>query len=387
MPLVTVGRRARALPGEPSITDVYGLVAPLRARRSPRARADGGAPARGARRRGRACWRRWATVAGALRARTAPARPTPTTTCAVGYGTADRPETIGRERSPCSGCGGDERLLEVGGGSGYAAAVASRLAREVVATERVGAAGGPGRPQAGAGGTPACSRSTASAACPGRPVRRDPRSSAAERSPRLAPGTKSRPGRAAGAPHRERRIRSRVRRSGGPQAALAARWTRAQRAEPELRPHAAPPEPDTTTAAARPAHPLAPGCATAATGCSWSGSARSGPRASSSTLRLRSAAARSACLPGGRDGRVLLRGRQQLPVEPALDVPARRRRATRRSRRRASSPWPSRRSLQHDPAGDFVEQVGHREDRRPGAGGLPRDAGLVPRQQALVLPA
>jgi len=32
---------------------------------------------------------------------------------------------------------GDERLLEVGAGSGYAAAVASRLVREVVATERI----------------------------------------------------------------------------------------------------------------------------------------------------------------------------------------------------------------------------------------------------------
>jgi protein-L-isoaspartate(D-aspartate) O-methyltransferase len=33
---------------------------------------------------------------------------------------------------------GSERLLEVGGGSGYAAAVAARLVREVVATERIG---------------------------------------------------------------------------------------------------------------------------------------------------------------------------------------------------------------------------------------------------------
>ena len=47
-----------------------------------------------------------------------------------------RPETIARALALLE-LRGDERLLVVGAGSGYAAAVAALLAREVVATERV----------------------------------------------------------------------------------------------------------------------------------------------------------------------------------------------------------------------------------------------------------
>jgi protein-L-isoaspartate(D-aspartate) O-methyltransferase len=56
---------------------------------------------------------------------------------AVGYGQVlHRPETIGRALALLELDGG-ERLLVVGAGSGYAAAVAALLVREVVATERV----------------------------------------------------------------------------------------------------------------------------------------------------------------------------------------------------------------------------------------------------------
>ena len=55
----------------------------------------------------------------------------------VGYGRVlHRPETIARALALLE-LRGDERLLVVGAGSGYAAAVAALLAREVVATERV----------------------------------------------------------------------------------------------------------------------------------------------------------------------------------------------------------------------------------------------------------
>jgi protein-L-isoaspartate(D-aspartate) O-methyltransferase len=55
----------------------------------------------------------------------------------VGYGQVlHRPETVGRALSLLAPAG-SERLLVVGAGSGYAAAVAALLVREVVATERV----------------------------------------------------------------------------------------------------------------------------------------------------------------------------------------------------------------------------------------------------------
>jgi protein-L-isoaspartate(D-aspartate) O-methyltransferase len=55
----------------------------------------------------------------------------------VGYGQVlQRPETIGRALALLE-LGGGERLLVVGAGSGYAAAVGALLVREVVATERV----------------------------------------------------------------------------------------------------------------------------------------------------------------------------------------------------------------------------------------------------------
>ncbi len=55
----------------------------------------------------------------------------------VGYGQVlHRPETIGRALSLLE-LAGPERLLVVGAGSGYAAAVAALLVRQVVATERV----------------------------------------------------------------------------------------------------------------------------------------------------------------------------------------------------------------------------------------------------------
>ncbi len=55
----------------------------------------------------------------------------------VGYGQVlHRPETIGRALALLETTG-SERLLLVGAGSGYAAAVAALLVREVVATERV----------------------------------------------------------------------------------------------------------------------------------------------------------------------------------------------------------------------------------------------------------
>jgi protein-L-isoaspartate(D-aspartate) O-methyltransferase len=55
----------------------------------------------------------------------------------LGYGQAlPRPETLARAFA-LLGLEGSERLLVVGAGSGYPVAVAVRLAREVVATERV----------------------------------------------------------------------------------------------------------------------------------------------------------------------------------------------------------------------------------------------------------
>ena len=99
------------------------------------------------------------------------------TPLAIGYGqTISQPYIVALQLEQLE-LRGDERLLEVGAGSGYAAAVAARLVREVVATERIGglaarAARALWRPSAPP--TPASSPSTASAACRGRAVRRDP---------------------------------------------------------------------------------------------------------------------------------------------------------------------------------------------------------------------
>jgi protein-L-isoaspartate(D-aspartate) O-methyltransferase len=55
----------------------------------------------------------------------------------IGYGQVlQRPETVGRALDLLA-LRGDEKLLVVGAGSGYVAAVAVRLVREVIATERV----------------------------------------------------------------------------------------------------------------------------------------------------------------------------------------------------------------------------------------------------------
>ena len=60
------------------------------------------------------------------------------TPLAIGYGqTISQPYIVALQLEQL-GLRGDERLLEVGAGSGYAAAVASHLVREVVATERIG---------------------------------------------------------------------------------------------------------------------------------------------------------------------------------------------------------------------------------------------------------
>jgi protein-L-isoaspartate(D-aspartate) O-methyltransferase len=60
------------------------------------------------------------------------------TPLAIGYGqTISQPYIVALQLEQLE-LRGDERLLEVGAGSGYAAAVASQLVREVVATERIG---------------------------------------------------------------------------------------------------------------------------------------------------------------------------------------------------------------------------------------------------------
>ena len=84
-----------------------------------------------------ACWRRWPRCrASASCPRTSAAAPTGTGRCASARARRSRSRGSWPAWPQLLELRGDERVLEVGAGSGYAAAVLSRLCREVVTIER-----------------------------------------------------------------------------------------------------------------------------------------------------------------------------------------------------------------------------------------------------------
>ena len=85
-----------------------------------------------------ASWRRWppSPASGSSRARTGSGR-TPTRRCRSASTRRSRSPTWWRATAELLGVSGDENVLEVGTGSGYAAAVLAELAQSVTSIERV----------------------------------------------------------------------------------------------------------------------------------------------------------------------------------------------------------------------------------------------------------
>ena len=154
-----------------------------------------------------ACWRRWRACRAScscperLREHAYDDGALP-----IGYGqTISQPYMVARDLRGCSRSTGDERVLDVGTGSGYAAAVLAELAAEVISIERIPelAEQARARPRRGrATSTSTSASATARSALPGpRALRRDRRRRRGARDPAGALRA-ARAGRPARAPRR-----------------------------------------------------------------------------------------------------------------------------------------------------------------------------------------
>ena len=186
-------RHRRRRPGHPAplrrrptaLRDAARRVTGRRARLEARRARDGGAPAppsrdrRPARARGDG-----SRAARALRAASSSStRRTRTARCRSATGRRSRSRSSSQRCASCSQLRGDERVLDVGTGSGYAAAVLAELAAEVVSIERLPALAEQARRALddGPSTTSRCGSETAPAA---RPTARRSRRSPSPRRPR-----------------------------------------------------------------------------------------------------------------------------------------------------------------------------------------------------------